>query len=347
MPVFSVLYLMSSRKVIWHVVFWVGYIALEYLGNIYHIRPGSEGTFVKSILLNLPFVLLPSYFMALVVVPRFILQKKVFVSILLILLTCIFVFYGRIFWLIEMSHFDWAMLTDPPMGKLWKNAIRDYSVIALATCVYLLADWRETQRQTEALIKAKAEAELRLLKGQLQPHFLFNTLNNIYSLSLTKSERTSDAILKLTELLDYLVYHAAKDRVPLRTELSLVNNYLDLEALRHEDRLGIIRDIQIKDDEIRITPLIILPFIENCFKHGGAGEDGLFHILYRIKASQNEMTLLVENSLPSREVQRKDSGGVGLVNVRQRLAHVYPDHELTTRLHNGKYSVYLRLAFNK
>ena len=122
--------------------------------------------------------------------------------------------------------------------------------------------------------KSKAEAEIKLLKGQLHPHFLFNSLNNIYSLALVKSDLTADSILKLTELLDYLVYKANMDKVPLSKEVQLLHNYIGLEQLRYGNHLRIETAITVQNDALLVAPLLLLPFAENCFKHGGPGQDG-------------------------------------------------------------------------
>jgi len=161
-------------------------------------------------------------------------------------------------------------------------------ILIVLTALHFWKQFREEHSQAVSLKNQLNEARLQSMRMQLQPHFLFNTLNNIYSLSLIKSDMTAGAILKLTELLEYLVYEASRDKVMLRTELSLINNYLDLEALRHEESLKVVKNVDVQDDDIEIAPLIILPFIENCFKHGGRGEDGVFRIRFDLVASQSE-----------------------------------------------------------
>ncbi|MEL6255859.1 MAG: histidine kinase, partial [Bacteroidota bacterium] len=212
--------------------------------------------------------------------------------------------------------------------KVLKNLVRDYAVVALAVCMGIIADWRESQIQKENLIRAKAEAEIQLLKSQLHPHFLFNTLNNIYSLALSRSAQTAGSILKLTELLDYFVYRAKKEEVQLGKDVQLLENYLELERLRYGDDLLLTVDIQIQNEFLSISPLLLLPFIENCFKHGGKGKDGIFRV--NISLQQKEkLSLVVENSKKQYPQSKSHPGGLGLENVRQRLNLLYPErHQL-------------------
>jgi len=340
----------KSRTILVHAALWTVYVALEYLANIYHIQDGSEYTYMRSIILTIPLIMIPTYFVVWVIVPRFLKTGKLMASIISFSLVIVFVFYGRILWLDIMYNSNFILSGRIPAPKIFKNVIRDYSVIALAVCIYLLADWRQKQKLNEELLKTKAEAELKLLKGQLHPHFLFNTLNNIYSLALIESDLTADAILKLTDLLDYLVYKANSKSVPLSKEVQLINTYLDLESLRHDEALVIERKIEASNLNVPIAPLVMLPFVENCFKHGGPGADGVFKIHIAIAFYNKTLVFNINNTLrpdikqfiPSQgsgdSVKRKNvsvhgapeqegfmEGGVGLSNIRRRLDLIYPD----------------------
>jgi LytS/YehU family sensor histidine kinase len=233
-----------------------------------------------------------------------------------------------------------------PAAKVLKNVIRDYSIVALAVCTYIIGDYRKKQKQNEELIKARAEAEIKLLKGQLHPHFLFNSLNNIYSLALTKSDLTADSILKLTELLDYLVYRANMDKVALAKEVELIENYMGLEQLRYGEKLKIISDIAAFSHEIKIAPLLLLPFAENCFKHGGVGPDGAFCIEIQLRADQQKLSFHISNSKKNGINARPPSGGVGLENIQKRLTLLYPNrHQLNISNLPGLFSVKLDINF--
>lgn len=273
--------------------------------------------------------MLPTYFIAWYVVPRYLKSSRWHVFVLWVLVVAVFVFFARLKWEEMLIYLQSGERFDMPVNKLLKNIIRDYAIIALAVCINIIGDYRKNQRQNEQLAKAKAEAEIKLLKGQLHPHFLFNSLNNIYSLALMKSDLTADSILKLTELLDYLVYRANLDKVALSKEVQLLENYVDLEKLRYGEKLNVEMDIALHNDGVQVAPLILLPFAENCFKHGGPGADGLFRIRIKLHSDDQRLHFEITNSKKKRRENNPVNGGVGLENIRQRLTLLYPNrHKL-------------------
>lgn len=336
-----------SKNLLFHILFWGIYVLLEYLANMMHLRPGQEFIFLRSVILSLPLLMIPTYLIAFYAVPKFLQTNKILWFLLSILVAGLFVFWGRIKWLEVINYLEHNKFFDIPPSKIVKNVIRDYSIIALAICIYIISDWRKKQQLNEELIKAKAEAEIKLLKGQLQPHFLFNTLNNIYSLALMKSDLTADSILKLTELLDYLVYKANLDKVSLNKELQLLKNYVELEQLRYGEKLKVEMNLEEKTGSIKIAPLLLLPFAENCFKHGGVGANGIFSINIFLKIKNGNLIFKIENSKKTKPRIDNISGGVGLKNIRQRLQLLYPQmHELKIEDKKDCYKVELALILN-
>ncbi len=310
------------RLLLPHILFWAIYAVSEYYANVVHIRPEQERELLLTTLRGLPVVMLPAYFLRYFAVPRYLKSNRWFPFLLWILAACLIVLQVRIRWM-QITHlFDSGPYFPLPVGKVLKNVIRDYSIIALAVCLGIIKDWRWQQRQNLALVKAKAQAELQQLKNQLHPHFLFNSLNNLYTLALEKSDLTADAILKLTELLDYLVYWAKEDVVTLAKEVTLLDSYLDLERLRSSADLLIKRDFSIEDDEVKIAPVLLLPFVENCFKHGGPGADGIFAIRILLSCRQGQLKFIAENT--KKAGRHTPAGGVGLSNSKKRLDLTYP-----------------------
>ena len=230
------------------------------------------------------------------------------------------------------------------VANVVSNIIPDYAIIALAVCIYIIGEYRRERKANLELVKSKAEAEIKLLKGQLHPHFLFNSLNNLYSLALIKSDLTADSILKLTELLDYLVYRANMDKVPLSKEVQLLNNYIGLEQLRYGDHLRIETDIVVQNDALKVAPLLLLPFAENCFKHGGPDKDGLFRVDIQLYADEEKLVFQISNSKKNGHETNKHIGGLGLQNIRQRLSLLYPSrHELNIDNQPNAYKVRLEI----
>ena len=314
----------TTKVLLIHMALWSVYILSEYAANAIHLQQGEDLIFWRATLLSLPLLVLPTYFIVLVAIPRYLKPNRFALFTLAIMVVAVLIFAGRIKWMELVEYLNHGHYISMPAGKVLKNVIRDYAVVALAVCIYIIGDWRRKQKINEQLVKAKAETEIKLLKGQLHPHFLFNTLNNIYSLALKKSELTADSILKLTELLDYLVYWTGKDKVEISKEVQLIKNYLDLEKLRHGDKLKLDVDLDIADESELVTPLILLPFIENCFKHGGSKRGEPFWIKMKLRIYSKKLVFNVENSKKSVINTNNENSGIGLKNIRERLQLVYP-----------------------
>ena len=207
--------------------------------------------------------------------------------------------------------------------------------------------------RTHRLERQKLEAEMTALRAQLNPHFLFNSLNNIYSLALDKSDLAPDYVLKLSELMRYILHDCQADEVPLRKELEFVQNYLDLERIRMEDTVRLELEVDGPVDDMTVAPLMLLPFVENAFKHGiKTKPEGAF---VKITVKVDAMEVLDIEAINSKEngVSEADldlngtvvPGGVGLENVRRRLALLYPHrHKLTLRDAGSRYEVNLQIT---
>jgi LytS/YehU family sensor histidine kinase len=311
-----------------------------------HLRPGENWQFLRATLLSLPALILSTYVVAWYVVPRFLQNNNWGLFAFWILLIGVFVFFARLEWQQIVNYLNYGVDDRVPASKMLKNIIRDYSIIALAVCVSIIADYRKKQLINEQLIRSKAEAEIKLLKGQLHPHFLFNSLNNIYGLALTKSDRTADSILKLTELLDYLIYRASLEKVPLSEEVELLENYIGLEQLRYDQRLQIEADLKVDTPNQSVAPLILLPFAENCFKHGGPGREGVFMVKVYLSANAKELVFHLSNSKKDTKISSEGSGGIGLRNIQQRLNLLYPGkHRLILDDKKHFFTVVLQITF--
>jgi len=185
----------------------------------------------------------------------------------------------------------------------------------------LLKDQLAVQRRALTLEKQKAEAELKLLKTQLNPHFLFNTLNNIYALALVKSPVTPGAIGRLSEILDYILYRCDALYVPLSGEIALLNNYISLEKLRYDERLKVNFNYPA-DPRAEIAPLILLTIVENAFKHGAGNDTGEPTVNIALSAENGRFEFIVSNSYQLKAAANTTS--IGLPNLKQQLELIYP-----------------------
>ncbi len=190
--------------------------------------------------------------------------------------------------------------------------------------------------------------ELSYLKMQIHPHFLFNTLNTIYGSAISQRKSTPDLILKLSNLLDYILYQTKKSLVPLNQEIDHLKDYIALEELRHGKNLEVKTSFPKRSDDILIPPMLLLPFLENSFKHG-KGYDKAAFIDLAIETENDTISFSLKNSFEKAvEPKSEDSSGIGLANIKKRLNLIYPDaHELRIEPGKGIYEVKLKLETDK
>jgi LytS/YehU family sensor histidine kinase len=206
-------------------------------------------------------------------------------------------------------------------------------------------NFQKTEKdKLEAELKLR-EAELELLKGQIHPHFLFNTLNNLYSLSIQNSEKTSEVIIKVSDLLNYIIYDCRSEKVSLEKELDFINSYIELEKLRYDESLKLSISISGDYKNKYIAPMILHSFIENSFKHGASKTTENSWIDIFLNVNDECITFKVANN------KATDSGisnaGIGIVNVKKRLMLLYPDlHKLEINETENTYSVFLEISLN-
>ncbi len=197
----------------------------------------------------------------------------------------------------------------------------------------------------EAQLKLK-EQELNYLKLQVHPHFLFNTLNTLYGHALKKSEETPDMILKLSNLLDYLLYQADKPMVSLISEIEHIKDYLSLEKMRYRSNLLVALDLPENMKDISIAPMLFIPLVENSFKHGQL-IDGKLSIDIHLKLDEDSIRFTIKNSVKSIENQGSQNG-IGLTNLEKRLELLYPDHHsLSIKKNGNSFEVQLFLTHTK
>ncbi|WP_341840276.1 sensor histidine kinase [Chitinophaga caseinilytica] len=203
----------------------------------------------------------------------------------------------------------------------WNYFIHSFSFAFVFIFIKLLKDQYVVNKRALDLEKQKADIELQALKAQLNPHFLFNTLNNIYSLSILHSPKTSPAIARLSEILDTLLYRSGKPFVPVSQEIALLQNYIELEKLRYNDRLAVSFEHRVAQD-VEIAPLILLSLTENAFKHGAGEDAGCPEIRISLTQEKNQFVFEISNTF-----REKVNGqlGIGLENIRKQLALLYPE----------------------
>ncbi len=214
-----------------------------------------------------------------------------------------------------------------------------------AVGVKLFRYWYQRNQANQQLLRQTLLIELQVLKAQIHPHFLFNTLNNLYSLTLKNSPHAPDMALRLTSLLHYMIYECSTPRVPLSKEIEFIQNYVELEKLRYGPRLKVSIQMSDKINTMFIAPLLFIPFVENAFKHGAAKQIDSASLFLGLSVNDKLLLFRLENSRskPSDNALREGQG-LGLINVRKRLALLYPNaHELTISANDSVFVVELSL----
>ena len=216
--------------------------------------------------------------------------------------------------------------------------------VALVTTIKLTADWVFERKRTEQLQEVKLRTELNFLKTQIQPHFFFNTLNNLYALTIEKSDKAPEMILKLSEIMQYVLYDAKEPKISLLKEINYIQSYLELEELRFGSSVTYNLDIVGNIDDVFVPPLLFLPFIENCFKHGTKENDEMT-VEINFEKIKEELIFSVKNNFNENSKPMVGSKhGIGISNVKRRLKLLYNEnYKLKTNIFEQKFNVNLKI----
>jgi sensor histidine kinase YesM len=334
-----------------HTLFWIAYLILNTI--MYGQFRGDYILQFKLHLFYLPVVFAASYFTLYFLIPKFLQQRRYFYFILLLLVSAfIFSVIQRInIYLIVIPLYFPQMLEKFQFFSfdLVFRILKIYPPVILATSIKLFMEWYQDQQIFQQLAKEKLEAELKFLRSQIHPHFLFNILNSLYALTLKKSEKAPEVVLKLSELLNYMLYDCNAAFVSLNKEINLINDYIDLEKLRYGDKLKIEFNLKKSKSDNQIAPLLLLPFVENSFKHGVSKKVSDKWIKIDLSINENKLLLKIINSKNSNQTENDQdyTEGIGLLNVKRRLDLLYEDkHHLEINENETEFEVYLQLQLN-
>lgn len=317
-----------KKNIAFNILFWALYFLYEWLGNA--AINNEYRRFLINASVIVPITLGATLVTVHVLIKRYFLQgKKTTFWIAFGITAIVFTLLRRSFNYYYTYPIYWPGAQNATnlifFPKLLIEGVNIYLIVGLYTMFYFMRAWYEQQRKSQALQKDKIEAQLELLKSQVQPHFIFNTLNNIYSFSIQNNTRTSEMIYRLSALLSYMLYDSKQHIIPLKKELDYVNNYIELEKIRYGDRLDISMNVFDAVDHFYITPLLLLPLIENSFKHGICNI-GNNWIRIDISMIDDWLSVKIENSYENKNgksVNGNNGNGIGLDNVKKRLDILY------------------------
>ncbi len=319
--------------IVFHVLYWLYFVFVGAMGNI--IQRNSGFDFIKFITEPLLYTGLfvascTFYINYFVFLPRFFKQNKY--AVFVILLLVLFLFYSSLRYLVEeVIYKNFAGHGNYNEGftigfYLFDNLYFGSSPIFTSTILWLLSHYFDSEKEKKQMLQDKQQAEISFLKSQINPHFIFNTLNNIYSLVYQKSEKALLAIEKFSTLLRYITIESDKETTFLSNEIKYIESLISLESLRIANA-NIKFETDIDDKNVLIPSLLLIPFIENGFKHGNVSDEN-YPFMIRLKVKNGLLIFETANKISNK--QKDDANGIGLQNIQRRLNLLYPKtHQLT------------------
>lgn len=339
----------SKNRLYYHVLFWVVYVAIYTL-----MYGGYEEHYweeFQQVLFLLPWKIIPTYITLYYLMPKYLYPKKTWQYIVLSLVLAMamaminrYMIWTYLYhWFYAEEYWQTPMLYLP---KVLGSLISVYSPVFVAMAIKLQLFYYQKDKINKELEKEKVATELKFLKAQIHPHFLFNTLNSIYSLSLSQSMKTPEAVLGLSKFLDYMLYECNDRFISIGREWEQLMNLVALERLRYGENLSVNVSHAVDNKESLIPSLLLLPFVENAFKHGADNEIEGSWINIDLKLLKQQLVLLVENSKSA--AQPEDSldadKNIGLKNVRRRLDLFFPEkYDLKVMEEEGSFLVKLNI----
>ncbi len=323
-------YSKSGVRISIHILFWILYLLFSAL-NINRLYPDEKlFELMYRMSFTMPVDIIAAYFTAYFLVPKLLYRKKylLFGSIFIISAIGLILLQRAILWFYTYPVLLNSIPRSPFFLMNWlSNFTNVYTAAAVVIVIKLVKQSFSEQKRLQSLKKEQVEAELKFLKAQVHPHFLFNTLNNLYALTLDKSEKASEVVLKLSDLLNYMLYECNEPTILLSKEISLIENFLALERIRYGESLLVQLKIEGETAAKKISPMLLLPFVENAFKHGVSKISRNAKVEIKMEVNGPVLRFTVSNSKPLL-VEKDETGyteGIGLNNVKRRLELLYPD----------------------
>ena len=322
----------NSKFILFHLLFWIGVWFFFVYFFSYNSNNTNYVTWFSSFLL--PVTMITTYFVVYYLIPNYLLTKKYKYFFLYSIYTLVFSTYLIIIAIFGSLLFftNMEIHNIPPMSRNYIFVlILVYLVVFIVSFISLLSHNFKTQTENKELQNKILETQLQIkdqelnyLKKQIHPHFLFNTLNTIYGFALKQSKDTPEIILKLSNLLDYILYQVNKPKVILKEEVLHIKEYIDLEKIRFQDTLKVSFSSNIIDSNKQIAPMLLIPFVENAFKHGSL-INGFLKVDIQINLIEDQLQFMTKNTFINHKI-KQDKTGIGLLNIKKRLDLLYKNN---------------------
>ena len=312
----------------YHIIFWVSYFVLNVVrwGSYYEDYWYS----FKSNTVTVTLGMLLAYFHVYFLLPKFLFRGKLIQYVLFFVIGLIVFYVVRtelIF--LYINENVWPESQTPQKAYAFNHILVVFLIgiydVALATTIKLATDWIFDRKRIETLEATQLKTELQFLKAQIQPHFFFNTLNNLYALTLEKSKEAPEVVLKLSEIMEYILYDAKEPKIRLINEIKYIQNYIDLEKLRFGKKVSVKINMEGDIEDKTVPPLLFLPFIENCFKHG-TNENNKLNVLIEFKVDEDNLLKFTVINNFNQFTSNKKKHGIGNQNVLRRLELLYKEN---------------------
>lgn len=342
-----------NKKTFQHILFWT--VLLIYFMSVSWPYETNKIFLFESVFFKLILQIILAYAIIKIGIPYLLNanRKLVFFSSCLALIYILFISYSIYKSYILIPSYPDEFSYRPPfiLADRFTNFpayIGSIPGYLFPTIILVVFNYNQKQKETANLIEQKRTSELNALKNQLNPHFLFNTLNNLYVLALKKSDKTPEVIAKLSEILDYILYQCKDKYVLLKNEVALLHNYVDLEEVRYGNRVKVSFNKDITNDA-KIAPLLLLTFLENAFKHGVSQEIHTARIDIHIKGDVQNIEFRIVNtkSAISEKNHNDNREAIGFKNIKKQMELLYPDsYILDVNNERDLYSVNLKITSN-
>jgi len=335
-------------RILLHLLFWVGYYLYFVAQYKLIFTEYEDWQWFVSLSITIWPDLLATYFTAYVLLPKLLLRRKYVLFVVSLLVSAaLFILFQR--YLLVYIDYPIILPDEAAAVKFWKfnpfyAFVNIYSIAGLFIAIKLLKFWLREQQLRSEMEQQNKTSELAMLRSQVNPHFLFNTLNNIDSLIMIDQEKASDSIIKLSEIMRYMLYDSNTDKVDLESEIRYLRSYISLQRLRYAKPAFVTFSIDGDCHGLKIAPMLFIPFVENAFKHSKRAVEPP-GISIHITCRGTNVKLVVENFVENeKEINKDQSKGIGLSNIRRRLELLYPgNHFFHINRENGMYKITLSI----
>jgi two-component system, LytTR family, sensor kinase len=336
----------SESKLLYHYLFWIVQTLGFMIDHYGLIEKGGLGKYLFFVLERNGLLIAIVYFNLNYLIPRFYKKKQIVYWCLLGGSIAFVALVHGLYRIYLSSSSNWGpYLILRNLGyQLLANTFSIGRYVVISVLLKVTVDWYDQQKELSKAKIEKLNAELKFMKAQINPHFLFNTFNTLYALAIKKSEKTPDMILRLSQMMEYMIYDSNCEKVYLAKDLENLKSYIDLE-LERTDKIDFAFQQRGKINGQIIAPLILLPLVENAFKHGLKNGDAASTIKADLIVEEKTISFTIENTKPI--TPKSPNGGIGLPNLKKRLSYLYPNqHDLIINEDGRRFIASLKICLS-